>query len=140
MKDWCSIPLDLNSIQEEPQLKEQMEDLNSIHEEPQLEEQMEDMNSIHEEPQLEEQMEDMNSIHEEPQLEEQMEFLCNIDEEYVPKVGMTFKTCTEANEFYKEYAKQAGFASRIRIHRGIKRPVLSRINSLISTLFCSFLL
>ncbi|MED6163116.1 hypothetical protein PIB30_076725 [Stylosanthes scabra] len=46
--------------------------------------------------------EDMNSIHEEPQLEKQMEFLCNVDEEYVPKVGMTFKTCTEANEFYKE--------------------------------------
>ncbi|MED6194927.1 hypothetical protein PIB30_033148 [Stylosanthes scabra] len=76
---------DLNSIHEEPQLKEQMEDLNSIHEEPQLKEQMEDLNSIHEEPQLKEQMEDMNSIHEEPQLEEQM-----------------------------EYAKRAGFASRIR--------------------------
>ncbi|MED6192086.1 hypothetical protein PIB30_006911 [Stylosanthes scabra] len=43
-----------------------------------------------------------------------MEFLCNVDEEYVPKVGMTFKPCTEANEFYKEYAKRAGFASRIR--------------------------
>ncbi|MED6169009.1 hypothetical protein PIB30_017375 [Stylosanthes scabra] len=59
-------------------------------------------------------MEDMNSMHEEPQLEEQMEFLCNVDEEYVAKVGMTFKTCTKANEFYKEYAKRAGFASRIR--------------------------
>ncbi|MED6110257.1 hypothetical protein PIB30_041219 [Stylosanthes scabra] len=52
---------------------------------------------------------DMNSMHDEPQLEEQNEFLCNVDEKYVPKVGMTFKTCMEANEFYKEYAKRAGF-------------------------------
>ncbi|MED6135049.1 hypothetical protein PIB30_042661 [Stylosanthes scabra] len=40
-RDWCSIPLNLNSIHEEPQMEEQMEDLNSIHEEPQLEEQIE---------------------------------------------------------------------------------------------------
>ncbi|MED6107586.1 hypothetical protein PIB30_015335 [Stylosanthes scabra] len=36
MRDLCSIPLDLNSIHEESQWEEQMEDLNSIHEEPQL--------------------------------------------------------------------------------------------------------
>ncbi|MED6157975.1 hypothetical protein PIB30_028567 [Stylosanthes scabra] len=30
------------------------------------------------------------------------------------KVGMTFKPCIEANEFHKEYAKRAGFASKIR--------------------------
>ncbi|MED6159508.1 hypothetical protein PIB30_042912 [Stylosanthes scabra] len=81
MTDWCSIPFDLNSI--------------------------------HEEPQLEEQMEDVNSINEAGQLEDQTEFMCNVDEEYVPKVGMTFKSCTEASEFYKEYAKRAGFSSKI---------------------------
>ncbi|MED6179440.1 hypothetical protein PIB30_001204 [Stylosanthes scabra] len=56
MKDWCSIPLDLNSIHEEPQLEDQMEDLDSIHEEGQLEEGTQDLNSIHEEGQLEEGM------------------------------------------------------------------------------------
>ncbi|MED6215768.1 hypothetical protein PIB30_001389 [Stylosanthes scabra] len=29
-------------------------------------------------------------------------FLCNVDEEYVPKVGMTFVSCVEINDFYKE--------------------------------------
>ncbi|MED6163080.1 hypothetical protein PIB30_076494 [Stylosanthes scabra] len=89
MADWSSNP----------------QDLNSMHEVGQLEEQMEDLNSIHELGQLEEQTEDLNSIHELGQLEEQTEFLCNVDEEYVPKVGMTFMSCTEANDFYKEYAK-----------------------------------
>ncbi|MED6226000.1 hypothetical protein PIB30_099084 [Stylosanthes scabra] len=69
---------------------------------------------MHEEPQLEEQMEDLNSINEVGQLEDQTEFLCNVDEEYVPKVGMTFESCAEASVFYKEYAKRAGFSSKIR--------------------------
>ncbi|MED6182500.1 hypothetical protein PIB30_028993 [Stylosanthes scabra] len=58
-------------------------------------------------------MQDLNCIHEEGHLEEEIEFLCD-DKEYVSKVGMTFKSCIEANEFYKEYAKRAGFASKIR--------------------------
>ncbi|MED6176725.1 hypothetical protein PIB30_090892, partial [Stylosanthes scabra] len=33
---------------------------------------------------------------------------------YVSKVGMTFMSCIEANDFYKEYAKRAGFASKIK--------------------------
>ncbi|MED6209142.1 hypothetical protein PIB30_051957 [Stylosanthes scabra] len=98
MTDWFSTPLDLNSI----------------HEESQLEEQMEDLNSIDEVGQLDDHFEDLNSINEVRQLEDQTEFLCNVDEEYVPKVGMTFKSCTEATEFYKEYAKRAGFSSKIR--------------------------
>ncbi|MED6206526.1 hypothetical protein PIB30_027750 [Stylosanthes scabra] len=47
-------------------------------------------------------------------IDEQLEFLCNVDEECVPKVGMTFLTCQEANDFYKEYAKRDGFVSKIR--------------------------
>ncbi|MED6148405.1 hypothetical protein PIB30_052852 [Stylosanthes scabra] len=31
-----------------------------------------------------------------------------------PTVGMTFATCAEANDFHKEYVKQAGFATKIR--------------------------
>ncbi|MED6209039.1 hypothetical protein PIB30_050785 [Stylosanthes scabra] len=34
--------------------------------------------------------------------------------EYVPKVVMTFLTCEAANNFYKEYAKRGGFATKIR--------------------------
>ncbi|MED6154851.1 hypothetical protein PIB30_000355 [Stylosanthes scabra] len=33
-------------------------------------------------------------------------FLCNVDEEYIPKVGMTFVSCAEANDFYKEEGKR----------------------------------
>ncbi|MED6155905.1 hypothetical protein PIB30_009680 [Stylosanthes scabra] len=55
-----------------------------------------DLISIHEVGHLEEHFEDLNSIIEVGQLEEQTEFLCNVDEEYVPKVGMPFKSCTEA--------------------------------------------
>ncbi|MED6172946.1 hypothetical protein PIB30_054634 [Stylosanthes scabra] len=73
-----------------------------------------DLNSIDEVGQLDDHFEDLNSINEVRQLEDQTEFLCNVDEEYVPKVGMTFKSCTEASEFYKEYAKRAGFSSKIR--------------------------
>ncbi|MED6107251.1 hypothetical protein PIB30_012373 [Stylosanthes scabra] len=68
---------------------------------------------MHEATQFEEEMQDLNSIHEEGHLEEEMQFLCNVDEKFVPKVGMTFKSCTEANEFYKEYTKRAGFSSKI---------------------------
>ncbi|MED6110036.1 hypothetical protein PIB30_039207 [Stylosanthes scabra] len=37
-----------------------------------------------------------------------------LDEEYVPKVGMSFETVVEAGLFYKEYAKRAGFSTKIR--------------------------
>ncbi|MED6135084.1 hypothetical protein PIB30_117586 [Stylosanthes scabra] len=40
--------------------------------------------------------------------------LCQVDEECITNVGMTFLTIEEANDFYKEYAKQAGFATKIR--------------------------
>ncbi|MED6200717.1 hypothetical protein PIB30_088000 [Stylosanthes scabra] len=43
-----------------------------------------------------------------------VEGLSHVDEEYIPKVGMTFLTIEEANVFYKEYAKRAGFATKIR--------------------------
>ncbi|MED6152842.1 hypothetical protein PIB30_095908 [Stylosanthes scabra] len=83
MTDWHSTPLDLNSMHEESQLKEQMENLNSIDQVGQLDDQTE-----------------VNVF--------------QLDEEHVPKVGMTFKSCTEAGEFYKGYAKRAGFSSKIR--------------------------
>ncbi|RYR53108.1 hypothetical protein Ahy_A06g028030 [Arachis hypogaea] len=37
-----------------------------------------------------------------------------VDEQFVPKVGMTFKTLEEARKFYKDYSKLAGFSMRIR--------------------------
>ncbi|MED6213638.1 hypothetical protein PIB30_095261 [Stylosanthes scabra] len=98
MTDWHSTPLDLNSM----------------HEEPQLEEQTEVLKSIDEVGQLDDHFEDLNSIDQVGQLDDQTESLFNVDEEHVPKVGMTFKSCTEAGEFYKEYAKRAGFSSKIR--------------------------
>ncbi|MED6226751.1 hypothetical protein PIB30_106801, partial [Stylosanthes scabra] len=42
------------------------------------------------------------------------QYLCDVEEEYVPKVGMTFETVVEAGLFYKEYAKCAGFSTKIR--------------------------
>ncbi|MED6199441.1 hypothetical protein PIB30_076004 [Stylosanthes scabra] len=48
------------------------------------------------------------------QIDKQLEFLCNVGEQYVPKVGMTFLTYEEANDFYKKYAKRGKFASKIR--------------------------
>ncbi|MED6174749.1 hypothetical protein PIB30_071984 [Stylosanthes scabra] len=47
-------------------------------------------------------------------LEMMEQFLCEVDEEYIPKVGMTFETLEEAGLFYKEYAKRAGFSTKIR--------------------------
>ncbi|MED6218388.1 hypothetical protein PIB30_026351 [Stylosanthes scabra] len=62
MSNWCSNPLDLNSIHEEGQLEEEMEDLNSIHEEGHLEEEIVDLNFIHEEGQLEEEKRKLMSV------------------------------------------------------------------------------
>ncbi|MED6116673.1 hypothetical protein PIB30_102426, partial [Stylosanthes scabra] len=42
------------------------------------------------------------------------EFLCDVDEQYVPKVGMLFQSLEEARNFYRDYAKHAGFAIKIR--------------------------
>ncbi|MED6127487.1 hypothetical protein PIB30_088527 [Stylosanthes scabra] len=89
------------------------QDLNSIDEVGQLDDHFEDLNSIDKVGQLDNHFEDLNSINKVQQLEDQTEFLFNVDEEHVPKVGMTFKS-TEASEFYKEYAKRAGFSSKIR--------------------------
>ncbi|MED6116128.1 hypothetical protein PIB30_097198 [Stylosanthes scabra] len=83
------------------------QDLNSIDEVGQLDDHFEDLNSIDEVGQLDDHFEDLNSINKVRQLKDQTESLFNVDEEHVPKVGMTFKSCTEASEFYKEYAKRA---------------------------------
>ncbi|MED6135166.1 hypothetical protein PIB30_043698 [Stylosanthes scabra] len=40
------------------------------------------------------------------------QFFC--DEQYVPKVGMFFESLEKARDFYKDYAKRAGFAIKIR--------------------------
>ncbi|RYR16659.1 hypothetical protein Ahy_B04g073692 [Arachis hypogaea] len=37
-----------------------------------------------------------------------------VDDELVPKVGMTFTTLEDAGKFYKNYAKAAGFSTRVR--------------------------
>ncbi|MED6152152.1 hypothetical protein PIB30_089184 [Stylosanthes scabra] len=42
------------------------------------------------------------------------EFSCDVDEQYVLKVGMLFQSLEEARNFYRDYAKLAGFAIRIR--------------------------
>ncbi|RYR54152.1 hypothetical protein Ahy_A06g029404 [Arachis hypogaea] len=39
---------------------------------------------------------------------------CVVDEQFVPKVGMTFKTLEEAGKFNKNYSKLAGFSTKIR--------------------------
>ncbi|MED6174636.1 hypothetical protein PIB30_070962 [Stylosanthes scabra] len=39
---------------------------------------------------------------------------CDVVEEYIPKAGVTFPTVEEAAAFYKEYAKRAGFSTKIR--------------------------
>ncbi|RYR03434.1 hypothetical protein Ahy_B06g082382 [Arachis hypogaea] len=39
---------------------------------------------------------------------------CAVDDQFVPKVGMTFKTLDDAAKFYKDYSKVAGFSSRVR--------------------------
>ncbi|RYR51436.1 hypothetical protein Ahy_A06g026452 [Arachis hypogaea] len=37
-----------------------------------------------------------------------------VDDELVPKVGMTFTTLEYAGKFYRNYAKAAGFSTRVR--------------------------
>ncbi|RYR34914.1 hypothetical protein Ahy_A10g049971 [Arachis hypogaea] len=37
-----------------------------------------------------------------------------VDDELVPKVGMTFRTLEDAGKFYRDYAKAAGFSTRVR--------------------------
>ncbi|KAL4300802.1 hypothetical protein AHAS_Ahas17G0237300 [Arachis hypogaea] len=39
---------------------------------------------------------------------------CVMDEQFVPKVGMIFKTLEEVGKFYKNYSKLAGFSTKIR--------------------------
>ncbi|KAL4345607.1 hypothetical protein AHAS_Ahas11G0295300 [Arachis hypogaea] len=39
---------------------------------------------------------------------------CVVDEQFVPKVGMTFKTLEEVEKFYKDYSKLASFSTKIR--------------------------
>ncbi|RYR34623.1 hypothetical protein Ahy_A10g049587 isoform B [Arachis hypogaea] len=36
-----------------------------------------------------------------------------VDDELVPKVGMTFTTLEDARKFYRNYAKAAGFSTRV---------------------------
>ncbi|RYR26265.1 hypothetical protein Ahy_B02g060478 [Arachis hypogaea] len=37
-----------------------------------------------------------------------------IDDQFVPKVGMTFTTLEDAGKFYRNYAKAAGFSTRVQ--------------------------
>ncbi|MED6147872.1 hypothetical protein PIB30_047988 [Stylosanthes scabra] len=41
------------------------------------------------------------------------QYTCEVDEVYVPKVGMWFEGVEDAGLFYKEYAKRAGFSTKI---------------------------
>ncbi|RYR00014.1 hypothetical protein Ahy_B07g088063 [Arachis hypogaea] len=45
---------------------------------------------------------------------EVLEPLSVVDDELVPKVGMTFTTLEDAGKFYRNYAKAAGFSTRVR--------------------------
>ncbi|RYR04545.1 hypothetical protein Ahy_B06g084304 [Arachis hypogaea] len=42
------------------------------------------------------------------------ETFCAVDDQFVPKVGMTFKTLDDTAKFYKDYSKIAGFSTRVR--------------------------
>ncbi|MED6133644.1 hypothetical protein PIB30_030039 [Stylosanthes scabra] len=42
------------------------------------------------------------------------QFSCDVDEDYVPKVGMFFESLEKARNFYRDYAKRAGFTIKIR--------------------------
>ncbi|RYR00289.1 hypothetical protein Ahy_B07g088407 [Arachis hypogaea] len=48
------------------------------------------------------------------QFNEVSEPLCVVDDQFVPKVGMTFTTIEDAGKFYRDYAKAAGFYTRVR--------------------------
>ncbi|MED6223183.1 hypothetical protein PIB30_071489 [Stylosanthes scabra] len=62
--------------------------------------------------------------------EEIVQYSCDVDEEYVPKVGMTFESVDEAGLFYKEYAKCAGFSTKIRkSNRGLSLDVRRTIEN-----------
>ncbi|RYR12214.1 hypothetical protein Ahy_B04g069747 [Arachis hypogaea] len=37
-----------------------------------------------------------------------------VDDQFIPKVGMTFTTLEDAGKFYRNYAKAAGFSTRVR--------------------------
>ncbi|QHO29076.1 Transposon protein [Arachis hypogaea] len=37
-----------------------------------------------------------------------------VDDQFVPKVGMTFTTLEDAGKVYRNYAKAAGFSTRVR--------------------------
>ncbi|RYR35217.1 hypothetical protein Ahy_A10g050356 [Arachis hypogaea] len=37
-----------------------------------------------------------------------------VDDQFIPKVGMTFTTLEDAGKFYRNYAKVAGFSTRVR--------------------------
>ncbi|RYR21562.1 hypothetical protein Ahy_B03g066877 [Arachis hypogaea] len=37
-----------------------------------------------------------------------------VDDQFVPKVGMTFTTLEDVGKFYRNYAKAAGFSTRVR--------------------------
>ncbi|MED6139066.1 hypothetical protein PIB30_080388 [Stylosanthes scabra] len=43
-----------------------------------------------------------------------MHFGHDVDEEYIQKAGMTFPSLEVAAAFYKEYAKRAGFSTKMR--------------------------
>ncbi|RYQ99464.1 hypothetical protein Ahy_B07g087395 [Arachis hypogaea] len=55
--------------------------------------------------------------------------LCVVDDQFVPKVGITFNTLENAVKFYKDYAKAAGFSTRVRStnkkRNGIKNQLIT---------------
>ncbi|RYR55154.1 hypothetical protein Ahy_A06g030400 [Arachis hypogaea] len=42
------------------------------------------------------------------------DIFCAVDDQFIPKVGMTFKTLDDAAKFYKDYLKVADFSTRVR--------------------------
>ncbi|RYR68272.1 hypothetical protein Ahy_A03g014762 [Arachis hypogaea] len=43
-----------------------------------------------------------------------LQYLSIVDDQFVSKVGMTFTTLEDAGKFYRNYAKVAGFSTRVR--------------------------
>ncbi|KAL4286237.1 hypothetical protein AHAS_Ahas19G0066100 [Arachis hypogaea] len=47
-------------------------------------------------------------------LVELLSFPLSVDDQFVPKVGITFTTLEDAGKVYRNYAKAAGFSTRVR--------------------------
>ncbi|RYQ96912.1 hypothetical protein Ahy_B08g092838 [Arachis hypogaea] len=54
---------------------------------------------------------------------------CAVDDQFVPKVGMTFKTLDDAAKFYKDYSKITDQAQMLKHHRELSMSVCRTIEN-----------